>query len=77
MDERKVNLNVSNPGDQLAPVCSQSYSVISPVFGDVSWSQARVTNGYKYAVILGQLTIMGSAPPRSCSWGLGSTCLQV
>lgn len=77
MDERKVDLNAANPGNQLAPVCSQPYSVICPVFGDGSWSQARVTNGYKCAVILGQLTIMGSAPPRSCCWGLGSTCFRV
>lgn len=58
-------------------VCSQPYTVICPWFGDVFWSQARVANRYKCAVILGQPTIVGSAPPRSCCWGLGSICLQV
>ena len=52
MDERKVDLNASNPGDQLAPCMLPALLCHLPLFSDVSWSPARVTNGYKCAVIL-------------------------
>lgn len=68
---------MSDPGDQPAPCSPQPHTVICPLFGDLFWSQAGVTNGYKRAVILGQPTIVGSAPPGSCCWSLGSICLQV